>query len=97
MEKEWISAFCDNELGQGELSSLGEKLEREETGNCLAFYKEIGKLLRLQNPVPDVSESFRKRLRLRLQREYDWTEWADDTEEKVTDRSGSTQNKVEAL
>lgn len=97
MEKEWISAFCDNELGQEELSSFREGLEQEETGNCLLFYKEIGKLLRLQNPVPEVSESFRKRLRLRLQAEYDRIEWADDTEEKVTDRSGSTQNKVEAL
>ena len=97
MEKEWISAFYDNEGQKEELHYVKSELDGEETGNLLELYREIGNHLRSQNPVPEVSENFQKNLRLCLQAEYDRTEYQADVQEKVTVNDHLQKNKAEAL
>ena len=97
MEKEWISAFYDNEARKDERPFTGDVLGREETGHVLELYREIGRHLRLQNPVPEVSESFQKNLRLCLQAEYGRIECRADSEEKIIANDELQKNKAEAL
>lgn len=97
MEKEWISAFYDNEAREDERPFMRGMLGREETGYVLELYRAIGRHLRLDNPVPEVSESFRKNLLLCLQAEYGRMEYRGDSEGKITADDELHKNKAEAL
>ncbi|EEO26948.1 hypothetical protein [Oxalobacter paraformigenes] len=97
MEKEWISAFYDNEAREDERPFTQGMLGREETGHVLELYRAIGRHLRLHNPVPEVSESFRKNLLLGLQAEYGRMQCRGDSEEKIAADDELHKNKAEAL
>lgn len=71
MEREGISAFYDNEIGQKELSRLKDALARKETKCLLAIYAVIGQHLRSDSTIPEINSRFSEKLKARLQSEYE--------------------------